>query len=43
MNPGLDDMNFGIVNTAGVVIVAIVYYLLRTRNVYKHPVMEVGW
>lgn len=43
MNPSLEDMNFSVVGTVGVVILAIAYYLLRARHVYKGPVMEVGW
>ncbi|KAJ5975504.1 amino acid transporter [Penicillium waksmanii] len=43
MNPSLEDMNFSVVGTVGVVILAIAYYLLRARHVYKGPVLEVGW
>lgn len=43
MSPSLKDMNFSLAGTVAVIILAIAYYLLQARNVYKGPVMEGGW
>lgn len=42
MNPSLEEINFSVVGTAGVAILAVAYYVLRARNVYKGPIMEVS-
>ena len=42
MNPSVEDMNYSVVGTVGVVILAILYYLVRARNIYTGPVMEVS-
>ncbi|KAE8393058.1 putative amino acid permease [Aspergillus alliaceus] len=34
-------MNYSVVGTFGTIIIAIVYYFLRARNVYQGPVVEV--
>lgn len=34
-------MNFSVVGTFGTVILSLVYYVLRARNVYDGPVVEV--
>ncbi|KAH8425073.1 putative GABA permease [Aspergillus melleus] len=37
-----ENMNFSVVGTVGVVILAVLYYVLRARKVYQGPVMEVA-
>lgn len=41
-NPNPENVNFSVVGTVGVVILAIAYYVLRARNVYEGPVLEVA-
>ncbi|KAJ5684641.1 amino acid transporter [Penicillium maclennaniae] len=40
MDPSVQDMNYSVVGTVGVVFLAIVYYFVRARHVYQGPVME---
>jgi hypothetical protein len=40
MNPSVEDMNYSVVGTVGVAVLAIVYYFVRARNVYQGPVLE---
>ena len=40
MNPSVEDMNYSVVGTVGVVSLAIVYYFVRARHVYQGPVLE---
>jgi len=42
MNPTVEDMNYSVVGTVGVIILAVVYYFARARKVYQGPVMEVS-
>ncbi|KAJ5366633.1 amino acid transporter [Penicillium brevicompactum] len=42
MNPSIEDMNYSVVGTVGVIILAILYYFVRARNIYTGPVMEVS-
>ncbi|PWY63121.1 amino acid permease [Aspergillus eucalypticola CBS 122712] len=36
------NMNYSVVGTMGVVILAIIYYVLRARHVYTGPVIEIS-
>ena len=36
----VDTMNFSVVGTVGVIILSLVYYVLRARNVYEGPIVE---
>lgn len=40
MNPKYDEMNYAVVGTGGVIILAIVYYFVRARHFYTGPVVE---
>lgn len=40
MSVGQQTMNFSVVGTMGTIVLAIIYYVLRARKVYKGPVME---
>lgn len=40
MSVGPQTMNFSVVGTMGTIVLAIIYYVLRARKVYKGPVME---
>ncbi|KAJ5137874.1 amino acid transporter [Penicillium atrosanguineum] len=40
MNPSVQDMNYSVVGTVGVVFLAIVYYFARARHIYQGPVLE---
>lgn len=42
MSPTVEDMNYSVVGTVGVIILAVLYYFVRARNVYQGPVMEVS-
>ncbi|EIT82960.1 amino acid transporter [Aspergillus oryzae 3.042] len=37
----VDTMNFSVVGTVGVIILSLVYYVLRARNVYEGPIVEI--
>ena len=40
MHPTASTMNYAVVGTVGVIILAVLYYLLRARHIYKGPVIE---
>jgi amino acid transporter len=42
MNPTVEDMNYSVVGTVGVIFLAILYYFARARKIYQGPVMEVS-
>lgn len=34
-------MNFSVVGTVGVIVVSLIYYVLRARNVHDGPIVEI--
>ena len=40
MHPTVSTMNYAVVGTVGVIVLAIIYYVVRARHVYKGPVVE---
>ncbi|KAJ5587744.1 uncharacterized protein N7459_003509 [Penicillium hispanicum] len=40
INPSVSTMNYAVVGTVGVIILAIIYYVVRARHVYKGPITE---
>lgn len=37
---GVKSMNFSVVGTFGTIILAIIYYVVRARHVYRGPIIE---
>jgi amino acid transporter len=42
MNPTVETMNWSVLAIGGSVFLAIIYYVVRARHVYKGPIVEVS-
>lgn len=40
ISPTVTKMNFSVVGTGGTIILAVIYYLVRAKNIYTGPVLE---